>query len=139
MNEPNPIVSDLVMSGLFEAMKAQEPPATQALKVLSAMALLADPNTREVTKRVDEITWKTLAMMSSGSIIFPEQVAGVIQQLCDADIVAKVSEGDTPTWLVAANYKRLGEVGEMIAKGDLTFSHVDPGPTDFEERGRGRH
>ena len=121
MNEPDPIVSDLVMSGLREAMKAQVPPAPQALKVLSSMALLSDSNTRELTKRVDEIIGKARDIILPDAIIFPEQVDGVIRQLCDAGIVEKVSEGDPPTWRVAADYKSLGEVIAMIARGEQLF------------------
>ena len=126
MDERNSIINDLVVSGLSKVLPIQ------ASKVLSAMAFLADPYTREVTKRVDEIAGKTDTMM------FPEQVAGVIRQLCESGIVERVSEGDPPTYRVAADYGRLveieKEIGEMNARGEERFPYVAPSRTNFRER-----
>ncbi|MCY3711106.1 MAG: hypothetical protein OXG26_19630 [Caldilineaceae bacterium] len=129
MDERNAILDEIVVSGLQEALPRR------TYLVLSAMAFLADPDTREVTKRVEEIAGKTRSMMLPDTIIFPDQVAGVIHQLCDSGIVEKVSEGDPPTYRVAADYRRLVEVKEMIDKGEQEFPHVEPNRPKFRQRG----
>ena len=131
MDERTSILNEIAVSGLFEVMTAQAPPAIQAQRVLSAMAHFADPSTRELTTSVYKIAWQ------AGTSVFPDQVPEVIQQLCDSGIVEKISKGEPPTYRVAG-YQRLVEakskIAARIAAGEKPFPHVAPGPTGFEER-----
>lgn len=137
MNERNPILDEIAASGLFEVM----PPQTiQTQRVLAAMACFADPSTRELKTPVYKIAVKA-SSAAPGTMIFPEQAAGMIRQLSEFGIVEKVSEGEPPTWRIPCR-QRLVEAGSRItakiATEEQPFPYVAPDPTGFEERRRGR-
>ena len=125
MDERNSILDEIAASGLFEVMTAQ------AQKVLSAMAHVADPNTRELTLSVDKIARR------AGNSLFPDQVDGVIHLLSESGIVEKVSEGAPPTYRIAG-YQRLVEtkskIDARIDAGEQPFPHVAPRRTNFRQR-----
>lgn len=133
MEERSRIIINLTMSGLFQVMPVQ------TVKVLCAIAILADPDTQELTMPVDkiarEVAWQVnRAAELTGAVMFPDQITGVFLQLSEVGIVERVSDGDPPTYRFAADYKRLVEIKKMIAEGEELFPYVAPGPTNFRER-----